>query len=79
VTGQANLAIANAQQTLTVDQGNAGIAEATATGLASTTAAQAQTQFAGSGMVINMYGLNPSDAAANAAELGWVLRPLIPA
>jgi hypothetical protein len=79
VTGNANLAIANASQTLTVDQGNAGIAEATATGLASTTAAQAQTQFAGSGMVINVYGENLIDPVAVGQSVGWQIRTLVPA
>jgi hypothetical protein len=35
--------------------------------------ARAKTTYAGSGLVINRYGMNPSDVAANARELGWFL------
>jgi hypothetical protein len=34
---------------------------------------RATMQYAGSGLVVNQYGMNPSDAAANARELGWFL------
>jgi hypothetical protein len=39
---------------------------------------RSQVQYAGSGLVVNQYGMNPEDAAANASELGWVLRQLMP-
>lgn len=60
-------------------KGEAERKEAEAEGVVAKTKAEAGTQYAGSGLVINQYGMNPSDAAANAAELGWVLRTQVPA
>ena len=34
----------------------------------------AAVQFAGSGLVVNQYGISASNAQANADELSWVLR-----
>jgi TP901 family phage tail tape measure protein len=76
--GSANAAIANAQQGLTSIEDTAHIAEAALEGKIAIKREEAQVQYAGSGLVINQYGMNPSDAAANASELGWVLRHQLP-
>ncbi len=77
--GEASVAIASAQQTLQGIQDTAAQTEATLQGQVNITKAEASTQYAGSGLVVNMYGINPADAAANASELGWVLRTQVPA
>jgi len=76
--GQASVATAQAQQSLQAIQDTAAQQEAIIQGEIAVTQAEAQTQYAGSGLVVNLYGLNPSDAQANATELGWLLRTQLP-
>jgi hypothetical protein len=76
--GSAKVAIANAEQGLTSIEGTAKVAEAKLEGQVAIKREEATTQYAGSGLVVNQYGMNPEDAAANASELGWVLRQLMP-
>lgn len=79
VTGQANLQAAQAQASLQAIQGQAATTEAGLQQGVSVTQEQAQVMYAGAGVVVNLYGINPTDAAANAEALGWTLRTLVPA
>jgi hypothetical protein len=72
--GESKQATAQAEQALTSIEDTAKVAEAGLEGQVAITRAEASTQYQGSGLVVNQYGMNPSDAAANASELGWILR-----
>jgi hypothetical protein len=74
VTGEANAAIANAQGTLTGAQNAGALAEAPLQSGVSVTQARASTQFAGSGAVINIYGVPTEDAGAIGNAASWALR-----
>lgn len=74
VTGQANYLIATAQQTLTGVQDTATTTEAKLQGQVSITGAEASTQFAGSGTVVNVYGVPVNNAAAIGDAVSWVAR-----
>lgn len=69
-----NKVIALDQQTLADDQGAAGIAEAKAGAAVSTTQEEATTQFAGSGLVINQYGVNMTNPAMMSDAASWAIR-----
>jgi len=73
-----NIAIARATQSLTGLQDTAAQQEAPLQGQISTTQAQATTQYAGSGLVVNVYGTNLTDPATTATEIGWVLKTQLP-
>lgn len=74
VQGQANLAIAMAQGTLTGVQNTAALTEAGLQSGVSITQAQAATQFAGSGLVVNMYGIDMQDSTSVVTGLDWLAR-----
>jgi TP901 family phage tail tape measure protein len=76
--GESAEQLAKAQQNLQGIEDKAAEAEAAKEKEVAVTKEKATTQYAGSGLVVNQYGMNPEDATANAAELGWVLRSLIP-
>jgi hypothetical protein len=77
--GNASVVLAQAAATLAEVQGHAQLTEAEEKALIEKTKAEAATQYAGSGLVVNIEGINPTDAAAVASEVGWVLRTAIPA
>ena len=76
--GESKVALANAQQNLQTIESTAAKEEARLEKAAAVEKEKAQTQYAGSGLTIQMYGMNPEDAAANASELGWILRSQLP-
>jgi len=78
VTGKANEAIAQAQQGLqgVTDQANQTLASDQAS--IDVMRETASTQYAGSGLEVNIYGLPTTDAQAIASELSWVLRTHVP-
>ena len=71
---QAALAEAEGSQTLSALQGQALIQEEQLKSQIALTQAMEATQFAGSGIVVNINGINPTDSAAVSDALGWVLR-----
>ena len=79
VTGQGNDAIAIAGQLLQGVQDTAAQDEATAQSFIDITKEESATQFAGSGLTVNITGLPLTDSAAIASEFGWILRTQIPA
>lgn len=76
--GESSVALANAGQALTAIEDKAAQEEARVEKEVAVTKEKAATQYAGSGLQVNIYGQNSEDSAANAAELGWVLRSLVP-
>jgi hypothetical protein len=72
--GNAKVVVATAEQALAGIENTAKVAEAGLEGEVEITRAEAQTQYAGSGLVVNITGINPTDAAAVASEVGWNLR-----
>ncbi|WP_249020561.1 phage tail tip lysozyme [Conexibacter sp. S30A1] len=66
--------VARAQSGLTTTQGRAGVAEASAQGAVTTEQALASTQFAGSGLVVNMYGMDLNNAGMVSNEMSWAAR-----
>jgi TP901 family phage tail tape measure protein len=79
VTGEANVAIDTAKSGLQSTQDAANIAEAGADSAAAIMKQTASTQFAGTGVNINIYGIPANDAAAIGDEVQWAARALIPA
>jgi hypothetical protein len=77
VTGQANESIANAQEFLQGIQNMAAQQEAILQSEISVTQAEAQTQFAGTGTTVNIYGIPTGDATAIAGAVDWVARTQI--
>jgi Phage tail lysozyme/Phage-related minor tail protein len=75
-SAQVQLAAANAALTTVQDQAN--VAEANQQAIVAKEQAMANTQYAGSGVNIYVTGINPTDAAAVASEIGWVARTAIP-
>lgn len=76
--GNAGVVLAQAEQALVQAQDQANIAEAKQQALVEETKERATTQYAGSGLSINITGINPTDAAAIASEVGWELRTQVP-
>lgn len=74
VTNYWDKIIQGLKDTLTKDQGAAQVAEAGATGAVSVTQAKASTEFKGSGLVVNMYGMDLSNAGNVAQEMSWAVR-----
>jgi hypothetical protein len=74
VQGEGQVAIDNAQATLQGVQDSAAVAEANADSAAAIARAQANTQFAGTGTVVNIYGVPVSDAGAIGDAVSWVAR-----
>ena len=74
----ANRHNALAQQTLTAIQNQGKIAEQKATDLVSIEQAKANTQFAGSGVHIEITGINPTDSNAVASATSWAMRTKVP-
>jgi hypothetical protein len=74
VQGEANYAIALAQGNLSGVQGQAAITEAGLQGGVSITQARASTQFAGSGLQVNIYGIPTEDATGMGNAVSWALR-----
>jgi hypothetical protein len=70
----ANTANANAQKLLASIKDNAQRAEAKANALISIEQARANTEFAGSGVHIEITGINPTDAQAVASAVSWHMR-----
>ncbi len=75
----ASLVEAQASRTLAEAQGNAKIGEAKQQELIAIEQAKANTEFAGSGVHIQITGINPTDAAAVANAVSWNMRTKIPA
>ncbi len=69
-----DIANANAQQTLATIKSRASIAEAAQQKLITITQAKANTEFAGSGVHIEITGVNPTDAQAVASAVSWRMR-----
>ena len=76
--GEGAEALAKAQAKLTGIEDKAAEEEAGAEKKVAVEKERAGVLYAGSGLVVNQYGMNPEDAQANASELGWVLRQLVP-
>jgi hypothetical protein len=76
--GESAVALAKASQALQAIEDKAAQEEAGLEKEISVTKERATTQYAGSGLNVNFYGMNPEDAAANASALGWELRSLLP-
>jgi len=74
----ANRHNALAQQTLTAIQNQGKIAEQKATNLVNIEQAKANTQFAGSGVHIEITGVNPTDSNAIASATSWAMRTKVP-
>jgi hypothetical protein len=73
--GQASVVVAQAQQALGQAQDQAQVAEAQSQAQIAIEKEMAQTQFAGTGLTVNIYGDIPiTDAAAVSSELSWVGR-----
>jgi TP901 family phage tail tape measure protein len=68
-----------AEEGLQKVKGEAERGEATAEAEIDKTKAEASTQFAGSGTVINIEGVNPTDAQAIASEVNWAMLTRVPA
>jgi hypothetical protein len=77
--GNAGVVLAQAQQMLTEVQDNAKLSEAERKAEIEKIKAEASTQYAGSGLVVNIEGIAPTDAAAVASEIGWAWRTKLPA
>jgi TP901 family phage tail tape measure protein len=77
--GNASVVLAQAEQTLAAAQSQADRAEAEQQALIARTEEEANMQYAGSGLTVNIEGINPTDAAAVASEVGWILRTQVPA
>jgi hypothetical protein len=73
-TGQANAAVAAAQQYLQITQETAAQQEAQLGANVSLAQAMARTEFAGTGTVVNIYGIPATNAAAIGGALDWVAR-----
>jgi hypothetical protein len=76
--GESAVALAKASQALQSIEDKAAQEEARVEKEVAVTKAKAQTQYAGSGLVVNQYGMEYGNADANASALGWELRSLIP-
>jgi hypothetical protein len=76
--GSAHIAIANAEQGLASIEGTAHVAEAGLEGKLAIERERSQTQYAGSGLVIQQYGLDYGNATAVANELTWALTHQLP-
>jgi len=74
VQGEASVAIGTAQQNLQSIEDTASLAEATQQGVVSVLQAESQTEFAGSGLVVNMYGIPLENAAAVGQAMDWLAR-----
>ncbi len=77
--GQAEVVLAQANKILAEAQDRANIAEAEQQAVIEKIKAEASTQYAGSGLTVNIEGVNPTDAAVIASEVGWVMRTQVPA
>jgi hypothetical protein len=78
VTATYNAAIAAASAGVASATSAAGVGEAGDTGAVTVATAAASTQYAGTGTVINIEGVNVTDAAAIASSVGWALRTQTP-
>ena len=74
----ANKHNALAQSTLTAIQNAGKIAEAKQNALIAIEQAKANTEFAGSGVHIEITGISPTDAAAVGAAVSWQMRTKVP-
>jgi hypothetical protein len=74
ITDYFTKAIAQAGSVLTGDQTSAALAEAPQSAAVAVSGANASTEFAGSGLVVNMYGMDFSDASAVTNSLTWAAR-----
>jgi hypothetical protein len=74
VSAAAKQAEAQAGMILARAQGNAKVAEAQQQALIAIEQAKANTEFAGSGVHIEITGINPTDAAAVASAISWHMR-----
>jgi hypothetical protein len=78
ITGYFNNAIAQSQGSLQGIENTAAQAEATSSGGVSVAQAQASTEFAGSGLVVNFYGADLSNPTAIQSNLDWFVRNQLP-
>lgn len=67
-------ALADANSNLSTISTNAGIAEATIGSQVALSSAKASTEFAGSGLVVNVYNDSPQNAAGIGQEVSWAVR-----
>jgi hypothetical protein len=74
----ANKHNATAQATLSAIQNSGKTAEAKQNALISIEQQKANTEFAGSGVHIEITGINPTDSTAIAAKVGWTMRTKVP-
>jgi dsDNA-binding SOS-regulon protein len=75
---KANKDNANAQKLLTTIQNAAKVNEAKQNALIAIEQARANTEFAGSGVHIEITGINPTDANAVASATSWAMRTKVP-
>lgn len=71
--------IQKAQSGLEKIEGEANLKETEAQGKIEIRKAEASTQYAGSGLVVNFTNIPPNDATAIQSELGFLMRHLLPA
>lgn len=76
--GNAEVVLAQAAQTLAGVEDQAKQTEATQQALVEKIRAEANVQYAGSGTVINIVGISPTDAAAVSSEVSWALLNRLP-
>ena len=76
--GESGVAIKNAEQGVAAIEGTAKVAESVLEGKIAIERERAQTQYAGSGLVVNQYGIGYDNAAANANEIAWALTHQLP-
>jgi hypothetical protein len=77
ITDYYNIAIASAGATLAGTQGAAAQGEAAATGAAGVAGARASTEFAGTGTVVNLYGVDMSNPGAVSTATSWAIRTAV--
>jgi hypothetical protein len=70
--------LAEAAATLAGVEGQAHTAEAQQQALVEKIREESNVQYAGSGMTVNIVGLNPTDGAATASEVSWALLNHLP-
>jgi len=59
-------------------EGEAALQEAKVQGAIDIRKAEASTQYAGSGLIVNFTNIPPNDAAAIQSELGFLMRTQLP-
>jgi TP901 family phage tail tape measure protein len=78
VKGEGEIAVKNAEAAVSSIEAKAAVAEANLEGKIAVERERAQTQYAGSGLSIEMYGMDYGNAEANVNALTWALTHQLP-